>query len=59
MNLGKELAEILKDIGQALNIAPTYKRKYKYKPKSDKEAIKEDWDNVGNIFKDIMGNDKK
>lgn len=56
MNLGKQLANVFKDIGQSFNISPaTYKERYSYKPKSDREAMREDWEGVGDIFKDIMG----
>lgn len=59
VNLGKELANIFKSIGKSLNISPPYKEKYKYKPKSDNESLKEDWDTIGNTLNEIMGNDKK
>lgn len=54
MNLGKELANIFNTIGKSLSIAPSYKEKYKYKPKSDRESLKEDWDNVGSIFDEVF-----
>lgn len=57
-SLGRCLVEVYKDIGYMFNKKHLNKKKYEYSNKSDKDALKEDWDNVGNIFKEIMGKDK-